>query len=120
PTEYSFVVLALDPVATVSNLKNEELTAACRRLPRKRYVAFVGDRQQLFFMPWEPYHSWTFYPVYRGVREENQRKGIEPQMSVPILPNRTHPLSREPLDPGYPLPWNECYISDFIQFDARV
>lgn len=41
-------------------------------------------------------------------------------MSVPILPNRTHPLSREPLDPGYPLPWNDCYISDFIQFDARV
>lgn len=71
-------------------------------------------------MPWEPYHSWPFYLVFQGLREENQGKGFEPQMSVPILPNKTHPLCREPLDPGYPLPWNSCYISDFIQFDARA
>lgn len=71
-------------------------------------------------MPWEPYHSWPFYLVFQGLRKEDQGKGIEPQMSVPILPNKTHPLCREPLDPGYPLPWNNCYISDFIQFDARV
>ncbi|KAJ3786929.1 hypothetical protein GGU10DRAFT_161026 [Lentinula aff. detonsa] len=119
PTEYSFVTLSLDPEATVSNLKNEELSAACRRLQRKTFVAFTGERRQ-FFMPWEPYHSWQFYLVFQGLREENVGQGIEPQMSVPILPNTTHPLCREPLDPGYALPWNDCYISEFIQFDARV
>ncbi|KAJ3822881.1 hypothetical protein F5880DRAFT_1570931 [Lentinula raphanica] len=119
PTEYSFVTLSLNPEATISNLKNEELSAACRRLRRKTFVAFVGDRRQ-FFMPWEPYHSWQFYLVFQGLREENIGQGFEPQMSVPILPNTVHPLHREPLDPGYALPWNDCYISEFIQFDARV
>ncbi|KAJ4475618.1 hypothetical protein J3R30DRAFT_3294311 [Lentinula aciculospora] len=119
PTEYSFVALSLDPEATVSDLKNELLTAACRRLQRKTFVAYVGERRQ-FFMPWEPHHSWQFYLVFQALRKEDPALGIEPQMSVPVLPNTSHPLHREPLDPGYALPWNDCYISESIQFNARV
>ncbi|KAJ3877040.1 hypothetical protein F5051DRAFT_409752 [Lentinula edodes] len=119
PTEYSFVALSLNPEATVSSLENEELTAACRRLQRKTFVALVGERRQ-FFMPWEPYHSWQFYLIFQGLREEDAARGIEPEMSVPILPNTTHPLCRQALDPGYALPWNDCYFSESIQFDARV
>ncbi|EEB92276.1 hypothetical protein MPER_09240, partial [Moniliophthora perniciosa FA553] len=40
-------------------------------------------------------------------------------MCAPILPNTSHPLGRAPLDPGQPLPWNDCYISSFFSTFAR-
>lgn len=41
-------------------------------------------------------------------------------MSVPILPNTAHPVSRPPMRPPKPLPWEDCYISIFVSFEGRV
>jgi hypothetical protein len=43
PTNGTFVVFSLDPVASVAYLDNPELTSACAELARtqKKYVAFV-------------------------------------------------------------------------------
>lgn len=41
-------------------------------------------------------------------------------MCVPILPNTAHPTLRLPMNLTRPLPWEDCYLSIFLSFDARV
>ncbi|ESK95328.1 hypothetical protein Moror_3900 [Moniliophthora roreri MCA 2997] len=93
PSVRSFVVVNFDPVATVSHLDNPELTAACRKLETKKYVAYVSLAVGLI-----------------GLRQ-NEAKGITEGMSVPILPNTSHPSSRRPMHPDKPLLWDDCYVS---------
>ncbi|KAL0574467.1 hypothetical protein V5O48_007481 [Marasmius crinis-equi] len=121
PNANSFVVLNLDPVATVEHLDNPELTEACKKLDTRRYVAYVGDRCQPFFLKSEPYHSYEFFFVYQGLKPvgDSQGQQTDPSWCLPVLPNTSHPLSREPAEPTRPLPWADCFISPFVCTEAR-
>lgn len=61
------------------------------------------------------YWSYAFYLVGRGqLPPSDGTDGQEPHMFIPVLPNRSHPTSREPIQPsetGRLFPWNDCYIS---------
>ncbi|KAK7032314.1 hypothetical protein VNI00_013273 [Paramarasmius palmivorus] len=119
PESNTFIVVQLDPVDSVSHLDNPVLTEACRELSNKKYLAYVGLRDGLFW-PDVPYYSFEFLFVHRGLKERDETgQSVDPGMCVPVLPNTSHPLGREPLDPGQPLPWNDCYVSPFFAVNAR-
>ncbi|EEB89714.1 hypothetical protein MPER_12158 [Moniliophthora perniciosa FA553] len=119
PSPEHFVVVQLDPVDSVAHLDNPELTEACRRLTNKKYLAFVADRAGLFW-PDIPYYGYTFYFVHQGLKyKDEDQQPIDPAMCTPVLPNTSHPFGRAPLDPGQPLPWNDCYISSTFSTFAR-
>uniref|UniRef100_A0A0W0FQE9 Uncharacterized protein n=1 Tax=Moniliophthora roreri TaxID=221103 RepID=A0A0W0FQE9_MONRR len=119
PTPGHFVVVQLDAVESVAHLDNSELTEACQSLKNKKYLAFVGDRMGVFW-PYIPYYGYSFYFVHQGLKyEDENQQPIDPGMCAPVLPNTSHPLGRAPLDPGQPLPWNDCYISPFFSTFAR-
>ncbi|KAG7089310.1 hypothetical protein E1B28_011006 [Marasmius oreades] len=117
PNPYSFVVINLEPSLSVAHLNVPELTEACSKLNTKKYVAYVGEREQDVVKPHVPYHSFLFYLVYQGLRRLKDGR-VGPEVCYPVLPNTSHPLSRSPLDPGRPLPWDNCYISEFVSFPA--
>ncbi|KAL0564704.1 hypothetical protein V5O48_017337 [Marasmius crinis-equi] len=119
PEPRSFVVLSLDPVASVEHLHNPELTESCRKLECKKYVALVGMRDQPSFWSDRAYHSYIFDLVYQGLRKADEEKCITPEMSIPILPNMHHPSSRQPLQPSLPLPWADCFASHVFRTSAR-
>ncbi|EEB89994.1 hypothetical protein MPER_11858 [Moniliophthora perniciosa FA553] len=119
PSPEHFVVVQLDPVESVAHLDIPELTEACRKLKNKKYLAFVADRDGLFW-PDIPYYGYTFYFLHQGLKHEDEdQQPIDPEMCTPVLPNTTHPLGRAPVDPGQPLPWNDCYISSNFSTFAR-
>lgn len=43
PGEGTFVVLSIDPVASLESLEDDEVNAACRRMKNQKYVAYVAD-----------------------------------------------------------------------------
>lgn len=45
----------------------------------------------------------------RGLPNDVPDAFITSDMSVPVLPNTSNPLSRPPLQPTTPLPWPDCY-----------
>ncbi|KAF9260077.1 hypothetical protein L218DRAFT_933088 [Marasmius fiardii PR-910] len=117
PKPYAFVVISLEPSLSVAYLNSSDLTDACNKINTKKYVAYVGECEQDVVKPHTPYHSFVFHLVYQGLR---RLKGglVGAEVSYPILPNTTHPLSRSPLDPGRHLPWDNCYISEFVSISA--
>ncbi|KAK7058401.1 hypothetical protein VNI00_002035 [Paramarasmius palmivorus] len=122
PSPLSLVVLQFDPVASAAHLDNQELSAACEKMKTTKYLAYVSNVDGLQW-PHVPYHCWDIYFVFQGLRQRNEEKAIDPEMSMPILPNSGSPahqaLNREPLDFGRPLPWKDCYISPFIRTSVR-
>ncbi|KAL0069397.1 hypothetical protein AAF712_003422 [Marasmius tenuissimus] len=136
----TIVVFNIDAVATFKHLEDPELIEACRKLTCKKYVGMVGmvratlslvvcleltkfseslQRGQPGFLPKRPYHTYSFKPIYQGLRTKDEEKCIDPEMSVPVLPNTHHPLSRQPLAPSIPLPWQDCYVSHLFGGVAR-
>ncbi|KAK1226827.1 hypothetical protein PQX77_010183 [Marasmius sp. AFHP31] len=119
PQRNTIVVFSIDVIATVEHLEDSKLTEACRKLSCKKYVAMVEMRDQPGFWLKRPYHTYEFKLIYQGLRKKDEEKCIEPEMSVPILPNTHHPLSRQPLKPSMPLPWKDCYVSHLFGGSAR-
>ncbi|KAK1224897.1 hypothetical protein PQX77_012174 [Marasmius sp. AFHP31] len=115
----TIVVFSIDAIATVEHLEDPELTEACRKLSFKKYVAMVGMRDQPGFWLKRPYHTYEFKMIRQGLRKKDEKRCTEPEMSVPILPNTHHPLSRQPLAPSMPLPWQDCYVSHLFGGGAR-
>ncbi|KAK7032309.1 hypothetical protein VNI00_013268 [Paramarasmius palmivorus] len=110
PSIGHLVLLKMDPVEAVAHLENPELTSACQKMCTKTYVAWVYE-PGVWGGPELPYAYNTVYILHRGLRPEGEKPGITPDMSIPVLPNTVHPLDRQPLDLGKPLPWDDCYIS---------
>ncbi|KAF7301910.1 hypothetical protein MIND_00757000 [Mycena indigotica] len=55
--------------------------------------------------------------------EDEPLEGIEAAMSIPIAPTRMteddHPFGFPPFEPSNPLPWNDCYLTQFWRIDLR-
>ncbi|KAJ7637296.1 hypothetical protein DFH06DRAFT_942162, partial [Mycena polygramma] len=116
-----FVVFSIDPVASLDAdvIDDPEAVAACNRLVNKEYVA-LADREG-FYQPWEAYNICTVELVLQGEPRSSPEHGMEPSMSMPIVPVtiQNHPFGRAPLRPSNPLPWNDCYISSFFCVTVR-
>ncbi|KAJ7623929.1 hypothetical protein DFH06DRAFT_1008699 [Mycena polygramma] len=117
----AFVVFSIDPVASLDAdvLDDPEAIAACNKLVNKKYVA-LADRNG-FYNPWEPYNECIAQLILQGEPRSSPECGMEPSMSVPIIPMtiQDHPSGRAPLKPSNPLPWKDCYISSFFVVTVR-
>ncbi|KAJ4475740.1 hypothetical protein J3R30DRAFT_3774095 [Lentinula aciculospora] len=122
PQTGSFVALRLDPMTMVENLRNLNLTAACRDLKLGTYVAYISQLDQVVSPFPSPHVSAALHFVFQGIppNEFDWIEGIQQDMSIPILPNARHPFRRTPLNPGVPLPWKNCYISPLVVAWAKA
>ncbi|VDB91451.1 unnamed protein product [Peniophora sp. CBMAI 1063] len=122
PSAGDFVVCSIDPEASVAHL-DEEARLAARKLPTRRYVAFIMQSIGVCFGH-EPINAFRFTFVRQGVPPATQAgQPVFQDHCIPILPNTFHPTGRKPLCPAHPLPWRDCYIDsslDFNLLDVRV
>ncbi|KAJ7460101.1 hypothetical protein B0H11DRAFT_2286251 [Mycena galericulata] len=122
PAMAAFAVLTIDPVASLDAETQEdaEAVAACKKMVNKQYVGFVRKRMGLY-QPWAPHNACRVEFLLQGEPEDSPDRGIDPSMSIPILPmtKEAHPSSRIPLKPSNPLPWDDCYLSVFWSFRVR-
>ncbi|KAK0184610.1 hypothetical protein F5146DRAFT_902893, partial [Armillaria mellea] len=121
------VAFKLDPVASLKALDDPEVTKACEALQsNKTYVscvtyvcsliiccpAFTDYRRYLllsFPLPGVEYISGNMTLLARSLPNDAPDAFITSDMSVPVLPNISNPLSRPPLQPTTSLPWPNCY-----------
>ncbi len=62
-----------------------------------------------FPLPGVEYINIAVTLVSQGLPNSDPDRFILPDMSAPILPNVSHPLSRLPMKRSNPLPWSDCY-----------
>ncbi|KZV94163.1 hypothetical protein EXIGLDRAFT_523944 [Exidia glandulosa HHB12029] len=111
-----FVILSIDPAASVADLDDEQARQEAALLPRTRFLALVfsvGDiprqnAERLYLLNLE------FYLIGRGLPDEY------PEETVPVFPATDHPTNRAPLVLSPPLPWSDLYIHTRRNFCALV
>ncbi|KAK0461571.1 hypothetical protein IW261DRAFT_1408926 [Armillaria novae-zelandiae] len=103
-----YTAFKLDPVASLKSLKDTESTQSCEALKTIIYVACV-THIFCFPLPGVEYISVSMTLISQGLPDGQPDRFILPDMAVPIVPNNFNPLSRPPLNPMQPLPWQDCY-----------
>ncbi|KZV94929.1 hypothetical protein EXIGLDRAFT_736164 [Exidia glandulosa HHB12029] len=114
----AFVVIAIDPVASVAALRDEQATREAAELKPGRYLAFLNSNVGFDFMPaaGAPRISFSFCLVARGLPNPPHEWA-----ATPIAPAPAHPLTgREALIPSPPVPWSDCYINNLVSEVATV
>ncbi|KZV94955.1 hypothetical protein EXIGLDRAFT_494583 [Exidia glandulosa HHB12029] len=111
----TFVVVGLDPVASVAGMKDELATAAAAALPKHRYLAIIDTigHAGLELARGLPKLEYIFAGVGRGLP-------VEEWPAVAISPAPSTREERPTLVPSAPLPWSDCYVHTFESFDAVV
>lgn len=105
----------------VENLdsKDDTLLEAVKALTPKSYIGYVD---QIVDFPW-PHRLWHrchIEFVGQGLPTNAAHPFIEPSMCVPIFPNTHHPMSRTPLNPSSPFPFDNCYQYSLVETTVRV
>ncbi|KAK0473062.1 hypothetical protein IW261DRAFT_1404711, partial [Armillaria novae-zelandiae] len=112
-----YVIVQLDPVASLKGLEDPEATKACQALVSKKYVACITWIQPLILGMEYISVSLTF--ISNGIGEARPAVHLLPEMTIPIYPNTQHPLSRPPLRPLKELPWPHCYQTTQLGCQVR-
>ncbi|KZV88512.1 hypothetical protein EXIGLDRAFT_722621 [Exidia glandulosa HHB12029] len=114
----AFVVIAIDPVASVAALRDEQATREAAEIQPGRYLAFLNSNVGYDFIPaaGAPRISFSFCLVGRGLPNPPHEWA-----ATPIAPAPAHPLTgRQPLIPSARLPWPDCYINNLVSEVATV
>ncbi len=127
----------MDPAAMVAHLDARALEEATELRPKTYLVLAASVRflkphgriraadmssLQGLSLPF-PGHSWygfNIWPVGPSLRVVDEKRGIEPDMCVPIFPNEVHPAGRAPVRPSSAFPYNHCYHWVGLKMDVRV
>lgn len=56
----------------------------------------------------------NMYFIGKGMPRHDSQYDEDETMSIPVLPNKAHPLRRQPLQLQQPLPWPGCYIRTLV------
>ncbi|VDB96076.1 unnamed protein product [Peniophora sp. CBMAI 1063] len=113
-----FVVLSIDPVASVAHLDKIARRAA-RKLPRHTFLALTMTG---YGLPLEskPFTSFLIALVRQGLPTVLNPPWDTPDMCYPIAPNTFHPKGRETIRPVQPLPLPDCYFDTTSPFLAYL
>ncbi|VDB96075.1 unnamed protein product [Peniophora sp. CBMAI 1063] len=114
PNLGDFIVLTVDPLASVAHL-DEAARVAARALPRRRFVALVMGIHGIPLRT-KPFTHCSIALVRQGLPTLYSPPWASPDMCYPILPNTTHPTRTETVQPIHPLPLDNCYIDTTASF----
>ncbi|KZV88508.1 hypothetical protein EXIGLDRAFT_772624 [Exidia glandulosa HHB12029] len=114
----SFVVIAIDPVASVALLEDEQATCEAAAMPTTKYLALINKDVGFEMIPEAgmPKLSLQFYFARNGLPDEPNDWA-----AIPLAPAPPHPRTgRAPVTPSYPLPWSNCHIATLHTLFATV
>ncbi|EED85073.1 predicted protein [Postia placenta Mad-698-R] len=119
PLPGMYIALRLNPVAMVEHLEDPIALDSARQMQPGTYIAYVDH---LLDFPWrdKPAHRCSVKFAGRGLPTRLKDEFMESTMCVPIFPNTSHPLSREPLRPKTPFPFSDCYQYSLVDTTVRV
>ncbi|KAM5537907.1 hypothetical protein V8D89_008383 [Ganoderma adspersum] len=118
PPVSAYAVIQMDPTTMVTHLDAQALEEAQEIRPKKYLIlTSFGLSFPFHGHPWSVYDVWPVGPSLRAVDE---KRGLEPDMCIPIHPNETHPTGRAPAHPSSPFPYNNCYHWACTKLDLRV
>ncbi|KAJ6578823.1 hypothetical protein DFH09DRAFT_1148407 [Mycena vulgaris] len=118
PKPAAFVLVRVNPVATLASLEDPIAAAAAEKLTSRTYVAYVSKAINAF--DWKaPHHTYAIQLVSPTIPAACKVDGISADMYTPVFPAASHPFGREPLRPVQPLPW-PCYQPSFMRSVVRV
>ncbi|EJD39375.1 hypothetical protein AURDEDRAFT_146620 [Auricularia subglabra TFB-10046 SS5] len=119
PVDYgTFVVIALDPEASVADLRDEDATRQARLITPTRCLAIANAVGEFVLSPKAggPVLSRNFQLVGRGLPGAPYSWA-----ATPVSPAAAHPETQRPaVHPSAPLPWDDCHIYSMAQHTARV
>ncbi|KZV94920.1 hypothetical protein EXIGLDRAFT_766658 [Exidia glandulosa HHB12029] len=113
----TFVVMAIDPVASVEDLDDQARDEAAQIHPRK-YLALLDDDVGIDMLrdARMPKLRLDFYLAHTGLPDSP-----EEWAATPIAPAPAHPTTgRLPILPSYALPWPNCHIHTLNAVIAAV
>ncbi|KAL1706587.1 hypothetical protein EV121DRAFT_278694 [Schizophyllum commune] len=109
----------VDPVASLHDIEDKQVSEDAGRLTTKEYVACVtwpvGVPQ-----PPPAYEVAYIDVVQQGLPPEMLAEFSESRMCVPIQPNTQHPEGRRPAHCCHPLPWDGCYHAALHRTRVRI
>ncbi|KZV94932.1 hypothetical protein EXIGLDRAFT_766666 [Exidia glandulosa HHB12029] len=111
-----FAIIALDPVASVAPLRDEQATREAEDIQPGKYLVYICGNVNYHFLPaaGAPRLSLSFHLVGRGLPNAHSWG------ATPIAPAPAHPVTgRQPLEVTAPLPWPDCHIHSFVS-DAAI
>ncbi|KAK0234009.1 hypothetical protein IW262DRAFT_127323 [Armillaria fumosa] len=114
-----YIAFKLDPVASLKALNDPEVTKSCEGLETITYVSCVTYLLS-FPLSGVQYISVSMALLSNCLPKDDPDRFITSDMSVPVLPNTSSPLSRPPLKPSTPLPWPDCYHPTQSRTQCRV
>lgn len=118
-TQYgTLVVIALDPVASVEALCDEQATREAMEMSPKQYLAMVN-------LPGEMTWTQKAGGIQLNLSFMLAGQGLPPPpkswAAIPISPSPPLPDSdRPPVVPSAPLPWPNCYLPTLERLTARI
>ncbi|TRM56591.1 hypothetical protein BD626DRAFT_466257, partial [Schizophyllum amplum] len=118
PLPGAYVVVWLDPVASLEQLDDPIVRKECQKMKCGRYIACMTEPASTIAMIL-PQCAFEIDFVVRGLPSDDPSKFFHHSLSVPILPNTSHPTHRRPLHAFPPLPWNDCYHAGPYHVKAR-
>ncbi|KAI4520560.1 hypothetical protein K525DRAFT_203380 [Schizophyllum commune Loenen D] len=108
PWRGAYVVLSLDPASSLKDIDDPIVNEELRKMKCGRYVATATeDHHPLSALMPQRTFTWDF--ITQGIPPDVPEALFKSYMTVPILPNTTHPESRRPVEPVPHLPWDDCY-----------
>ncbi|TRM56587.1 hypothetical protein BD626DRAFT_440784 [Schizophyllum amplum] len=118
PLPGAYLVISLDPVASLERLDDPIVRQQCQEMKCGKYVA-CATKEKGAFGTFFRYCTFTFDLVVQGLPPDDPSTFFHQSMTIPILPNTSHPTSRRPARATYPLPWNDCYHASCFRVEAR-
>ncbi|KAF7300620.1 hypothetical protein HMN09_00947200 [Mycena chlorophos] len=123
PKPGTFLVLRIDPVASVAFLDDTEATEAATRLSFQDYVVYAPGSLKLFH-PAAAFREEEIIFVLQGESRDLPEHFIEAGMIMPIAPQSPAVAnlssSREPLRASpNAFPWMGCHLSSFVNATVR-
>lgn len=107
------VVISINHSLCFQSLKDPTLQLAAEAMPRKRYLALLLDKE-VRHLARDPIYGVELLLVNQGLPKFDDEAGIDPSLSVPILPATNHPERRPGVAPipEFPLADRHVYMTE--------
>ncbi|KZV88523.1 hypothetical protein EXIGLDRAFT_174654 [Exidia glandulosa HHB12029] len=110
----TFVVVGLDPVASVAAMHDERATEAAAAMPKSKYLGIIDTlgHAGVELDVGLPKMEYTFFCVGHGLPPDAEcAVAIHPAVGTSLRPA---------LVPSNPLPWSDCYVHTVQSFEAVI